>query len=334
MIIVTGGAGFIGSNLVAGLNERDINDIVVCDWLGNDDKWRNLAKRELRDLITPDRLFEYLDQYASKVEMIYHMGAISSTTETDADLIIQSNFTLSRNLWKWCALNQVRFVYASSAATYGDLEDDFIDDDTMEGLGKLHPLNPYGWSKHLFDRRTIRVVAEHGQRIDDDPLPPQWAGLKFFNIYGPNEYHKGGQKSVIAHLYPQVKAGATAKLFKSYRPDFPDGGQRRDFVWVGDCVEVMLWLYDNPTIRGIYNVGTGDARTFDDLAKATFTAAGMVPKIQYIDMPESLKDKYQYFTRASTEKLRVAGYTKPFTSLEEGVRRYVQDYLNQADQYR
>lgn len=334
MIIVTGGAGFIGSNLVAGLNDRGIHDIVVCDWLGNDDKWRNLAKRELRDLIPPERLFDYLDKYASKVEMIYHLGAVSSTTETDCDLVVQTNFTLSRNLWKWCALHGKRFIYASSAATYGDGSEGFVDDDSIEGLSRLQPLNPYGWSKHIFDRRTVRVVAEHGQRADDDPLPPQWAGLKFFNVYGPNEYHKGGQKSVIAHLHPQVAAGATAKLFKSYHPDYPDGGQKRDFVWVGDCVDVMLWLYDHPTIKGIYNVGTGEARTFDDLARATYAAAGEEPKIQYIDMPETLKDKYQYFTQASMEKLRKAGYDKPFTPLEDGVRQYVQDFMSRGDPYR
>lgn len=329
MIIVTGGAGFIGSNLVAGLQEKGISDIVVCDVLGSDDKWKNLAKRELRDVVHPDRMWEYLERYKSKIEAIFHMGAISSTTEYDADLVIDTNFVLSRDLWKWCANNEVRFIYASSAATYGDGAHGFVDDDDTDHLAKLQPLNPYGWSKHLFDKRIARIAKDQ-----TETSPPQWAGLKFFNVYGPNEYHKGDQMSVICKRYPEVMAGASAKLFKSYHPDYEDGGQLRDFVYVKDCVDVMLWLYDNKDINGLFNVGTGEARSFKDLALALFAATGKPEKIQYTEMPETLKDKYQYFTEATMKKLRDAGYDKEFTSLEDGVRDYVQNYMSQKDQYK
>lgn len=329
MIIVTGGAGFIGSNLIAGLEEHGVGDIVVCDILGSDDKWRNIAKREIRDIVHPDRLFDYLDNHASDIEMIFHIGAISSTTERDADLIIDTNFVLSRRIWKWCSKHNVRLVYASSAATYGDGHHGFKDDESIEGLKHLQPLNAYGWSKHVFDRRVARILEGKAE-----PLPPQWAGLKFFNVYGPNEYHKGEQMSVVCKLHPQVVAGAAARLFKSHHPDYEDGGQLRDFVWVGDCVDVMLWLYDNPKASGLFNIGTGKARSFKDLAEATFTAAGKAPKINYIDMPETLRSKYQYYTQAEMSKLRAAGYDRPFTELEEGISRYVRDYLAKDDPYR
>ncbi len=329
MIIITGGAGFIGSNLVAGLQGKGESDLVVCDWLGTDDKWHNLAKRELRDIIKPDRLFEYLENHEDKIKAVFHMGAISSTTEKDADLIIETNFDLSRQLWKWCAQKGVRFIYASSAATYGNGDHGFKDDDTPDALATMRPLNAYGWSKHVFDRRISRIIENQSE-----PCPPQWAGLKFFNVYGPNEYHKGEQMSVICKLYPQVIAGAAARLFKSHHPDYEDGGQLRDFVYVDDCVDVMLWLYDNADINGLFNVGTGKARSFKDLAEATFKAAGMEPKINYIEMPEELRGKYQYFTEADMSKLRAAGYDKPFTELEDGVRAYVQDFMSADDKYR
>ena len=330
MIIVTGGAGFIGSNLVAGLEEKGLTDIVVCDVLGNEDKWRNIGKRELRDIVRPEKLMDYLDNHAGEVEAIFHMGAISSTTETDADLIVASNFTLSRKLWKWCGEHQVRFIYASSAATYGDGTKGFSDQETPEFLANLNPLNPYGWSKHLFDRRISRLI--YGRAVEK--VPPQWAGLKFFNVYGPNEYHKGEQKSVAAKLYPQVVNGAAARLFRSDDPRYDDGGQIRDFVWVGDCVDVMLWLLDNPKVNGLFNVGSGKGRSFKSLADAVFAAAGKPSKIAYIDMPQELKAKYQYFTQADVTKLRDAGYTRPFTELEEGVGLYVSNYLSNTDPYR
>lgn len=327
MIIVTGGTGFIGSNLVAGLEAQGCKDIVICDTLGMEDKWRNIAKRELRDIVHPDRLFDYLETHKDNVEMIFHMGAISSTTEQDVDLIVETNVVLSRRLWKWCGKHDVRLVYASSAATYGDGEVGFVDAQTTEELSKLQPLNAYGWSKHVFDRRIARVLEDGVEK-----MPPQWAGLKFFNVYGPNEYHKEDQMSVICKLYPQVVAGAAAKLFKSHRPDYPDGGQLRDFVYVKDCVSVMLWLYENKDVSGLFNVGTGKARSFKDLAEATFSAAGIEPKINYIDMPDSLQPKYQYFTEADMNKLQAAGYNKEFTSLEDGVKDYV-NYMSQEDKY-
>ena len=329
MIIVTGGAGFIGSNLVAGLEDHGASNIVVCDVLGTQDKWRNIAKREIRDVVHPDRLFDFLNNHVDEIDMVFHIGAISSTTETDADLIIDTNFVLSRRVWKWCWKHNKRLVYASSAATYGDGKHGFKDDQSVDALKHLMPLNPYGWSKHVFDRRIARVVETNAE-----PLPPQWAGLKFFNVYGPNEYHKGDQMSVVCKLYPQVVAGAAARLFKSHHPDYQDGGQLRDFVWVGDVVDVMVWLYDNPQVSGLYNVGSGKARSFKDLAESTFKAAGKPSKINYMDMPESLRAKYQYYTQADMSKLRAAGYDKPFTELEEGIEKYVRDYLSKADPYR
>lgn len=329
MIIVTGGAGFIGSNLVAGLEEAGCRDIVICDTFGSSDKWRNIAKREIRDVVHPDRLMDYLQTHADNIEMVFHMGAISSTTEKDVDLIIDTNFVLSRRIWKWCGNNKVRLVYASSAATYGDGAQGFSDASSPEALSRLHPLNPYGWSKHVFDRRIARVIEEKNEAI-----PPQWVGLKFFNVYGPNEYHKGEQMSVVCKLYPQVVAGAAAKLFKSNHPDYDDGGQLRDFVWVGDCVDVMVWLYQNKNVNGLFNVGSGKARSFRDLAEATFRAAAKPTKITYIDMPETLALKYQYYTQADVSSLRAAGYAKPFTELEEGVKEYVQHYMASTDPYR
>ncbi|MDE1146916.1 MAG: ADP-glyceromanno-heptose 6-epimerase [Azospirillaceae bacterium] len=327
MIIVTGGAGFIGSNLVAGLEARGLGPIVVVDRLRQGDKWRNLAKRGLHDLITPEQLPEFLDRHGGAVTAIFHMGAISATTETDADRILENNFRLTLDLWTWCAQQGVRLIYASSAATYGDGALGFDDDSSAAALATLRPLNPYGWSKHLLDRR-VRTALDDGVAA-----PPQHAGLKFFNVYGPNEYHKGDMRSVPAKLYPQITGGQPARLFASDRPDYADGGQVRDFIWVGDTVDVMLWLYDNPGVNGLFNLGTGQARSWNDLARALFRAAGVDERIDYIPMPDHLKGKYQYHTQAAMGRLRAAGYTAPFTELEEGIRRYVQDYLATPDPY-
>lgn len=328
MIVVTGGAGFIGSNIVAALEQQGRGPVAVCDRLRDGDKWRNIAKRELADIIHPDNLFAYLDGHVREIEAIVHMGAISSTTETDADLIVETNFRLSMALWRWCAENRVRLIYASSAATYGDGANGFVDDTAPEALAKLRPLNAYGWSKHLFDRRVIRMAG------DGAATPPQWAGLKFFNVYGPNEEHKGSMKSVVAHIFPVAKAGRTARLFKSHHPDYADGGQLRDFIWVGDCVDVVLWLLDHPETSGIFNCGTGQARSFADLATAVYRALGRNAEIEYVPTPENIRDKYQYFTQADTGRLRAAGFDKPFTSLEDGVGTYVRQFLDSADPYR
>ena len=329
MIVVTGGAGFIGSNIVARLTAETAYDVVVCDRLETADlaKWRNLAKHAVADLWAPEALFEQLDRHAARVEAVVHMGAISSTTEPDADLILKTNFTLSRDLWDWCAMRGVRMIYASSAATYGDGEAGFNDDDDAESLSQLRPLNAYGYSKLLFDQYAVRQ-ADRGR------APPQWAGLKFFNVYGPNEGHKGGMKSVVAQIWPKVAAGETVSLFRSHNPAYPDGGQLRDFVYVDDVVDIVDWLLRSPEVSGVFNAGSGQARSFADLARATFAAAGREPAIDYVDMPEVIRDRYQYFTQARMDRVRAAGFGGQSTPLEEGVRRYVQDFLSKPDPYR
>jgi len=328
MYVVTGGAGFIGSNLLAALEERGDGELVVVDRLRSNDKWRNIAKREIAEIIAPEHLFDFLAENRAKIKMIFHMGAISSTTETDADLIVTNNFKLSSVLFDWCTRHQVRIVYASSAATYGDGSQGFDDDFGIAPLSLLQPLNAYGWSKHVFDRRLARKVS------DDATMPPQWAGLKFFNVYGPNEYHKGGQQSVVAHIYPQVESGASAQLFRSHNPNYTDGGQMRDFVWVGDVVSVMTWLLDHEEVNGLFNLGSGQARSFLDLANAVYRSAGKEPSIKFIDTPLAIRDKYQYFTEARMGRLKACGYSKPFTSLEDGISAYVNGFLARPDRYR
>ena len=326
MILVTGGAGFIGSNIVSRLGAKG-HSVAVCDFLGSDDKWRNLAKAEIADLVAPEQLSSWLDRHRDSVDVIVHMGAISSTSATDADVVIEINFRLSWFLWKWCARYGKRFLYASSAATYGSGEQGFDDEYSAVALAKLRPLNLYGWSKHLFDRRVARAVS------NQEALPLQWAGLKFFNVYGPNEYHKGPMQSVIAHNYPTAAIGEQVRLFKSYHPDYANGEQKRDFVFVGDCVAVIMWLIDNPTTSGVYNVGTGKASSFADVARALFSAVGRPAKIAYVEMPEEMRVRYQYFTQARTDRLRDAGFAQPFTTIEQGVRLYVEGYLSQTDIY-
>ncbi len=328
MIVVTGGAGFIGSNIVAALAADREAEIVVADWLGTDDRWRNLAKHDLADMVEPDELIGYLERHADQVEAVIHMGANSSTTEPDVDLLMDRNFRFSMTLWSWCTRRQARLIYASSAATYGDGGAGFADGHERETLARYRPMNPYGWSKHLFDRRVGQMVESNA------PRPPQWAGLKFFNVYGPNEYHKGDMRSVIVKIYPEIAAGRPVRLFKSHRPDYADGGQLRDFVCVDDCVEVVRWLLDRPEVSGLFNLWTGQARSFADLAAATFAAAGGETEIEYFDMPEEIRERYQYFTEADMTRLRAAGYDRPFSTLEDGVRRYVQDYLATDDPYR
>ena len=329
MIIVTGGGGFIGSNILAGLERAGYRKTVVVDWLGREEKWKNIAKRNLYDVVAPEELDVFLAKNREDIEAVIHMGAISTTTERDADLFVRHNIRLSWNLWEFCRDCGKRFLYASSAATYGAGENGFEDDDSPEYLNRLRPLNPYGWSKALIDRKIAGIVAAGGQLH----LPPQCAGLKFFNVYGPNEYHKGGQKSVVAHIYPKVKNDEPVPLYKSYHPDYEDGGQRRDFVWVGDLVDVVLWLLENPGVSGLFNVGSGEARTFTDLARAVWQAADKEPKITFIDMPEGLRGQYQYYTRANIARLRAAGYTREMTPLETGVACYVRNFLNQDDMY-
>jgi ADP-L-glycero-D-manno-heptose 6-epimerase len=327
MILVTGGAGFIGSNVAAALSDRGV-PVVVCDRLRNGSKWRNLAKTELRDLVAPEALPDWLAAHGSQVDAIVHMGAISSTTETDADLIVETNFRLSWFLFDWCARERKRFIYASSAATYGAAELGFAEAQTPSELASLRPLNAYGWSKHLFDRRVARAVAER------EPLPVQWVGLKFFNVYGPNEYHKGAMQSVVAQRYAAAAAGQELMLYASHHPKYADGGQLRDFIYVEDCVAVLLWLLEHAGVCGLFNVGSGRARSFADLAQALFAAVGQPPRIRYVPMPEAIRPNYQYFTEARLDRLRQAGFQHEFISLEDGVRRFVERYLVRADRYR
>jgi ADP-L-glycero-D-manno-heptose 6-epimerase len=328
MIIVTGGAGFIGSNIVAALEARGVTDIVICDVLGTDDKWRNIAKRELMGILPPDRLFDFLEGQRGTVDAVFHMGAISETTARDADGVVANNVNFTLKLWEWCVLAGTRLFYASSAATYGDGANGFVDDQSVEGLARLRPLNLYGWSKHLFDRRVARLVA------DGQPMPAQWAGFKFFNVFGANEYHKGSMRSVVHQVHGHVVAGRPVRLFRSHNPDYADGGQMRDFISVDDCVDVMMWFLDHPEANGLFNLGTGTARTFADLAAAVYAAMDVAPAIEYVDTPAEIRGQYQYFTEADMAKLCAAGCAHTFRPLEESVAAYVRDFLAQADPYR
>ena len=329
MILLTGGVGFIASNVLATLNARGYDDVLLVDVLGDDGRYRNIAKHGFADVLHPDALESFLDKGRHSISAVIHLGAISSTLEQDADKIYTQNVRCSRLLWDWCTKHLVPFVYASSAATYGDGGLGFRDNLNYQENRQYRPLNPYGWSKHVFDQFCLKTYeASH-------PCPPQWFGLKFFNVYGPNEYHKTGQHSVVHNLFHQIRSGESARLFKSYRPDYDHGGQLRDFVWVQDCVDVILWLLDHPNLSGmLLNVGSGYARSFNDLARSVFAAMDEQARIEYIDMPVTLQGVYQYETCADLSTLRALGYTSPMTSLEQGVRMYVQDYMMQPDQYR
>jgi len=326
MLLVTGGAGFIGSNIVAALNDAGRTDVVVCDILGDAGKWRNLAKRQLADIVPPREIMAWLG--GRKLDAVIHMGAISETTATDGDLVIETNFRFSMRLLDWCAAQRIPFLYASSAATYGDGAQGFADDPSMTALKALRPMNLYGWSKHLFDMAVIERAAR-GQA-----LPPQWAGLKFFNVFGPNEYHKGKMASVLERRFGDIKAGNVVELFKSHRDGIADGDQRRDFIYVDDVVRVLMWLLATPSVSGLFNVGTGKARSFKDLMLSAYAALGAAPNIRYIDMPVSIRDSYQYFTQSEVDRLQQAGYNGGFTALEEAVALYVKGYLDQSDRYR
>lgn len=325
MIIVTGGAGFIGSCLHAALKARGLQTVVV-DRLRDAGKWRNIARHAPDRLVSPETLDEFL-KTATHIDAVFHLGAISATTARDGDLVWQTNVTLSDTLRVWCAQHGVRFIYASSAATYGGADRPELFSDDPEAMPALEPLNLYGWSKKVFDDHLL-AARERGE-----PMPPQWAGLKFFNVYGPNEYHKGGMISVVKVKYDEVMRGGPARLFRSDRADLADGSQQRDFIWVGDVVDVLMWLYDNPKVSGIFNCGTGVARSYLDLAHAVCDAAGKERQIAFIDMPEALRGQYQSYTCADMKRLRDAGYDRPFTSLEEGITRYVTEYLAKSDPY-
>lgn len=322
MHIVTGGAGFIGSAMIWKLNQMGVDDILVVDNLASTEKWKNLVNLRYSDYLHRDEFIRRIkredDPY--KVTAVVHMGACSSTTERDADFLMQNNTEFSKEVCKFALRNSARLLNASSAATYGGGEEGFSDDHA--GLGRLKPLNMYGYSKHLFD-----LWAERAGVLN------QIASIKFFNVFGPNEYHKGDMKSVICKAFKQIGETGRMRLFRSYVKEYPDGGQMRDFVYVKDCVDIMWWLLNHPEAGGIINVGTGIARTWNDLARAVFSAMGKKPDIEYIEMPEAIRGKYQYLTRAEMGKLRALGYDAPFTSLEDAAKDYVTEYLAKDDPY-
>lgn len=323
MILVTGGAGFIGSVLVHELNKMGETEIVIVDRLEKTTKWKNLRGLKYKEYIHADELFsgDY-DDLIAETDIIYHMGAISSTTETDMDLLMKNNVQYSKALFNFAATKNVPIIYASSAATYGAGE--FGYNDYEEEIHKLLPLNPYGYSKQLFDEWVIR---------EDSPKPEHWFGLKFFNVFGPNEYHKEDMKSLVVKAFDQINECGKVKLFKSHRPDFKDGEQLRDFIYVKDVVRIMIGLSytDKASFSGIYNVGTGKARSFKDLVLSTFKATNKEANIEFIDMPMSIRNQYQYFTEANTEKLLTALPGFKFTSLEDAVNDYVVNYLSKPN---
>lgn len=321
MIVITGGAGMIGSMIAWQLNQEGRDDLIIVDRQKHAEQWQNLCHRRYEEYLDKEELLPWLEAGA-ELDAVIHMGAISATTERDWNRLLEDNIRYSQGLWQWCTDNGVPFLYASSAATYGGGENGYDD----AGIDKLRPLNAYGYSKHFFDQWALRQ-AEAGN------APPLWAGFKFFNVYGPNEYHKERMASVALHTYNQFRDSGTVKLFKSDRAGVEDGMQLRDFVYVKDAAAVVSWFLQGKGESGIYNIGTGQARAFKDLATAVMSSAGGTPHITWIEMPDDLKGKYQYYTQASMDKLRAIGYDRPFHTLEEGVRDYVQNYLMQPDPY-
>ncbi|MBN2020264.1 MAG: ADP-glyceromanno-heptose 6-epimerase [Sedimentisphaerales bacterium] len=319
MIVVTGGAGFIGSVLISELNRRQISDILVVDELGSDRKWKNLRSLSFADYIEKDDFLEMVieDKLDIPVDAVFHLGACSDTTETNASYLVKNNYEYSKLLAQWATDADIRFIYASSAATYGDGSVGFSDDEGKMGI--LKPLNMYGYSKHMFDMWARRAG-----------LLSKIVGIKYFNVFGPNEYHKGNMISFVVRAFEQIKDTGKVRLFKSYKPEYADGKQVRDFLYVKDAVNMTLFLFDNPHINGIFNIGTGETRTWNDLVSAVFVAMGKKPNIEYIEMPASIRDQYQYFTQADLSKLRKAGYSKPVTPLEEAIKDYVQNYLQHS----
>ena len=327
-IIVTGAAGFIGSCMVQYLNEQGFENLILVDDFGVEEKRKNWESKEFTQTVERHYLLDWLTDKQPRIDVVIHLGARTDTTEFNYEVHRELNYNYSIHLWKYCVSNKVPFIYASSAATYGDGALGY--DDNHELIEQLQPLNPYGVSKNEFDKWAVKQPFQ----------PPFWAGLKFFNVYGPNEYHKGRMASVIWHSFNQIKKDGVVRLFKSHRPDFEDGQQLRDFVYVKDVVKVIDWMMEamengewSTEKNGLYNLGTGTARSFEDLVKSTYAGLDMEPNIQYIDMPLDIRDKYQYFTEANMGKLHKAGYANGFYSLEEGVNDYVRHYLKDLKLY-
>ncbi|MBP6217962.1 MAG: ADP-glyceromanno-heptose 6-epimerase [Oligoflexales bacterium] len=324
MIIVTGAAGFIGSAILWRLNQEGLNDIFVVDHFGKQSKWKNLVKRNFSSMLHKNEFLAWLQTEGKKqkIEAIFHMGACSSTLQMDMDYLLSNNVQYSMKIFEHCAEFSIPLIYASSAATYGLGEHGYSDQ--AEVLPKLHPINPYGYSKQLFDLWASKQTRK----------PPFWCGLKFFNVFGPNEYHKEDMRSLVAKAYPQIIKSGELKLFKSHHPDYGHGEQKRDFIYIKDVVDVILHCWKEAIPSGIYNVGTGQARTFADLGSAVFSALNMKPVFEWVDMPHELRDQYQYFTQADLNQLRkIVRYRKPFTALEDAIQDFVRNYISQKDQY-
>lgn len=327
MIIVTGATGFIGSNLLYGLERATDSDIVGVDTFGNGDKWKNVAKRNNVDFIITDDLLTFISENHSEIQAVVHLGAISSTTETDVDLIIKNNYLLSKDIFNLCQQNSIQFIYASSAATYGDGSKGFLDFDDFEYLSELNPLNAYGWSKKMVD---LYISKHKGFTAST----PQVVALKFFNVYGPNEYHKEGQKSVIETFYCQAIAESKIRLFASNDVTYKDGEQIRDFIYVNDCVDVILWFLQHPEHSGIFNVGTGCGVSFNSVANHIIDVLNINCDIEYIPIPHNIAKQYQNYTQADMKKLYSIGYPKKMTSYEDGITDYVTNFLTQQDKYK
>jgi ADP-L-glycero-D-manno-heptose 6-epimerase len=328
MFIITGATGFIGSVLAQKLEQVYDVPLVAVDTFGKGDKWKNLAKRNIAEFVAPEELLPFLRKHAQQVHAVIHMGAISSTTENDVDKLMADNVQYTKDLIHWSLDSGKRLIYASSASTYGDGAHGYDDREDTAYLNALKPMNPYGFSKHVVDKYMVQLPKR----------PPGWVGLKFFNVYGPNEYHKGRQASVIKSAYDQIVETGKVRLFRSHRDDVADGEQMRDFVYVKDIANLVVWFIEHPQVAGLFNVGTGQARTFKDLATATFKAMGKRPNIEYIDMPTDIRPHYQYFTQANMDKLlgtvhNLSGEAFQFTSLEDGVADYVQNHLMTEDPY-
>lgn len=326
-IVITGGAGFIGSNLLAELEKRGYDQLIAVDWLGSDNKWKNVAKRSNVYYLRPENLMDYLDTNKDDICCIFHLGAISSTTETDGDAVLTNNYYLSLDLFELCRKENISLIYASSAATYGDGTLGFTDDDSLESLSKLRPLNLYGWSKNQVD---LYISRNGGFESKDN----QTVGLRFFNVYGPNEYHKGKQMSVIGPFMDQARKIGKIQLFKSNDSSIKDGDQSRDFISVNDCIDVMIWFLEHRTISGLFNVGTGISTSYNEVAEYVCSALDMDCKIEYIEMSESLTNQYQNYTCADIGKLRSVGYSKEMTSTKDGIRDYIQNFLTKQDKYK